>query len=91
MSKSSVISRCPATSSDVSGCDVPASDDGDVASRDAPAAGLAGRPIDSIVDAMKGFKEGRREATVMHQIAKGFSDAEIAALAAYFAAQKEAP
>ena len=54
-------------------------------------AGLAGRPIDSIVDAMKGFKEGRREATVMHQIAKGFSDAEIAALAAYFAAQKEAP
>ncbi len=61
-----------------------------------PAAGssvarLAGRPADSTLDAMKGFKEGRREATVMHQIAKGFSDAEIAALAAYFAAQKEAP
>jgi cytochrome subunit of sulfide dehydrogenase len=53
---------------------------------------LAGRPADSIVEAMKAFKEGRREATVMSQIAKGFSDAEIAAMAAHFAAQsKEAP
>jgi cytochrome c553 len=50
---------------------------------------LAGRSAASFIDAMKAFKEGRREATVMHQIAKGFSDAEIAALAAYFAAQKE--
>jgi sulfide dehydrogenase cytochrome subunit len=61
-----------------------------------PAAGstlarLAGRPADSIVDALKAFKDGKREATVMHQIARGFSDAEIAALAAYFAAQREAP
>jgi cytochrome c553 len=38
---------------------------------------------------MKAFKDGRREATVMHQIAKGYSEAEIAALAAYFAAQRE--
>ena len=52
---------------------------------------LAGRPAIAIVDAMKAFRDGRREATVMHQIAKGFSDAEIAAMAAYFAAQKEAP
>jgi cytochrome c553 len=50
---------------------------------------LAGRQAESIVDAMKAFKDGKREATVMHQIAKGFSDAEIAALAAYFAAQRE--
>ena len=50
---------------------------------------LAGRPAAATADAMKAFKEGRREATIMHQIAKGYSDAEIAALAAYFAAQKE--
>jgi cytochrome c553 len=38
---------------------------------------------------MKLFKEGKRAATLMHQIAKGYSDAEIAALAGYFAAQKK--
>ena len=52
---------------------------------------LSGRPRESTVEAMKAFKEGRREATIMHQIAKGYSDAEIAAIAAYFAQQKEAP
>ena len=51
--------------------------------------GLAGRPAESIVEAMKAFKDGKREATVMHQIAKGYGDAEIAALAAYFAAQSQ--
>jgi len=61
-----------------------------------PAAGstvapLAGRPAQGTVDAMKAFKEGKRDATIMHQIAKGYSDAEIAAIAAYFAARKEAP
>ena len=61
-----------------------------------PAAGssvarLSGRPGPSTIEAMKAFKEGRREATIMHQIAKGYSDAEIAAIAAYFAQQKEAP
>jgi cytochrome c553 len=50
---------------------------------------LAGRKAESIVEAMKAFKDGKREATVMHQIAKGYSDAETAAIAAYFAAQRE--
>ena len=54
-------------------------------------ASLAGRPAQSTIDAMKAFKEGKREATIMHQISKGYSDAEIAAIAAYFAARKEAP
>jgi cytochrome c553 len=49
---------------------------------------LAGRPAQDIVDQMKAFKEGRREATLMHQIAKGYSDAEIAAIAAYFAQRR---
>jgi cytochrome subunit of sulfide dehydrogenase len=49
--------------------------------------GLAGRTQESLVEAMRAFKEGKREATVMQQIAKGYSDAEIAAIAAYFARQ----
>jgi len=51
--------------------------------------GLAGRPAQSVIEAMKAFKDGKREATVMHQVAKGYGDAEIAALAAYFAAQSQ--
>jgi sulfide dehydrogenase cytochrome subunit len=50
-------------------------------------AGLAGRPPSSLVEAMKDFKDGKRQATVMHQLAKGYSDAEVAALAAYFEKQ----
>jgi cytochrome c553 len=49
---------------------------------------LAGRPAEQIVEKMKAFKEGKAEATLMHQIAKGYSDAEIVALAAHFAALK---
>ena len=52
-------------------------------------AALAGRPAQDIVDAMKAFKEGKREATIMHQVAKGYSDAEIAAIAAYFTRQPQ--
>ncbi len=50
--------------------------------------GLAGLNKDYFVTQMKNFKEGKRDATLMHQIAKGYSDAEIAALSDYFAAQK---
>jgi cytochrome c553 len=56
-----------------------------------PVAALAGRPAQATIDAMKAFKENKREATIMHQISKGYSDAEIAAIAAYFAARKGAP
>ena len=48
---------------------------------------IAGLPHDYIVQEMQAFKDGRRPATVMHQITKGLSDAQIAALATYFAAQ----
>ena len=51
--------------------------------------GLAGTDKDYFVAQMKAFKEGKRDATVMHQIAKGYSDAEIAAIAGFFAAQKK--
>jgi cytochrome c553 len=51
--------------------------------------GLAGMPASYIVEQMKAFKAGARPATVMHQLAKGFSDAQIESVAAYFAAQKK--
>ena len=38
---------------------------------------------------MKAFKTGTRPATVMHQLSKGYSDAQIEVLATYFAAQKK--
>lgn len=51
--------------------------------------GLAGLPAGYFVEQMNGFKNGTRAATVMHQIAKGFNDAQVDQLAAYFAAQKK--
>jgi cytochrome c553 len=36
---------------------------------------------------MQAFKDGSRKATVMHQISKGLSDAQITSLADYFATQ----
>lgn len=56
---------------------------------DAAVPGLAGIPAAYMVEQMKGFKSGARAATVMHQIAKGYSDAQIDQLAAYFSAQKK--
>ena len=48
--------------------------------------GLAGRPADELAQALKGYKSGARAGTVMPQLAKGYSDAQIEQLAAYFAA-----
>ncbi|MBI3368332.1 MAG: cytochrome C [Burkholderiales bacterium] len=48
--------------------------------------GLAGVPRDSFIAKMAEFRDGKRPATVMHQIAKGFNEAQIAQLADYFAA-----
>jgi cytochrome subunit of sulfide dehydrogenase len=49
---------------------------------------LAGMPREHFVQQMRAFREGQRPATVMHQIAKGYSDTQIEAMAAWFAAQK---
>ena len=45
---------------------------------------LAGLPKDDIVAKMKAFRDGTRPATVMHQIAKGYSDPQIELVADYF-------
>lgn len=46
---------------------------------------LAGMPAAYLTEQMTAFKNGQRPGTVMPQIAKGYSDAQIAQLAAYFA------
>jgi len=50
--------------------------------------GLTGLRADYIEAQMKAFKSGERQATIMHQLAKGYSDEQIRLLAAYFASQK---
>lgn len=50
--------------------------------------GLAGVDKGYMVQQMKDFKAGKRPATIMHQLAKGYTDAQIEQVAAYFAAQK---
>ena len=47
-------------------------------------AALAGLPKDHIVSQMKAFRDGTRPATVMQQLAKGYSDAQIELIADYF-------
>jgi len=49
---------------------------------------LAGQPEDYIAQQLRDFRDGKRPATIMHQIAKGYTEPQIASLAAFFAAQK---
>jgi len=59
--------------------------------RPAPASALgalAGLPRDYIAAQMRAFRDGKRPATVMHQIAKGYTDPQIDAMASWYAAQK---
>lgn len=49
---------------------------------------LAGMPRDKIATEFRAFRDGKRPATVMHQLAKGYSDAQIDAIAGWFSAQK---
>ena len=53
-----------------------------------PVLRLAGRDSAAIVKAMQDFRSGARAGTVMDRIAKGFTDEEIQAIAAWYAAQK---
>lgn len=50
---------------------------------------LAGAPKDELAKKMLDFKAGRKPATLMHQIAKGYTDEQIEQLAGYFAALKK--
>ena len=50
---------------------------------------LAGRPKDELLKLMLDFKSGKKPATLMHQLSKGYTDEELDQLAAYFAALKK--
>lgn len=50
--------------------------------------GIFGRDPAEVVAALKSFKDGSKPATVMNRIAKGFSDDELQAIAAWLATQK---
>jgi cytochrome c553 len=56
--------------------------------KDPSVPGLAGRPSAYIIEQMQAFKTGTREATIMHQIAKGYTDEQVKQMAEYFASQK---
>lgn len=49
---------------------------------------IHGRPAQEIRAAMRAFRSGEREGTVMNRLAKGYSDAEIDTLADYLARQE---
>jgi sulfide dehydrogenase cytochrome subunit len=50
-------------------------------------AGLAGRPKDSLLEMLTQFRDGKRPATLMHQLTKGYTDAELSARADFFSKQ----
>ncbi len=49
---------------------------------------LAGQNKDYLLQQLMDFKAGKRPATVMHQHARGYTDAQLERIAAYFAAVK---
>lgn len=49
---------------------------------------IAGQDKAVLLQKLLAYKKGELQATVMHQHAKGYSDAELERLATYFAAQK---
>ncbi len=51
---------------------------------------LAGQQKSFIVEQMKAFRDGKRPATIMHQLSKGYSDQQIELIADHFSRQKPA-
>ncbi len=48
---------------------------------------LAGMEREELVRQLQAFRDGKRQGTIMFRLAKGYTDAEIAAMADYFTAQ----
>jgi cytochrome subunit of sulfide dehydrogenase len=72
----------PAGASSCSGCHAAN------AGADTPVPRLQGRNAAEIVTQMQAFRTGQQASTVMDRIAKGYSDPEIAAIAAWYAQQR---
>lgn len=73
--------EAPPGASSCSGCHAPAGVQAAIPTLDGRAAG-------EIAAAMQDFRTGRRAATVMDRIAKGFTEAETEAIAAWIAAPR---
>ncbi|WP_297359767.1 cytochrome C [Thauera sp.] len=48
---------------------------------------LAGQPRAKLLQTLDDFRSGRRDATIMHQIVRGYSDAQLELIAGWFARQ----
>ena len=48
---------------------------------------LAGLTAEKIIAMVNDYRSGNQPATIMHQIAKGYTDAQIKLIAGYYAAQ----
>jgi sulfide dehydrogenase cytochrome subunit len=59
-----------------------------VAGDASPILDLGGRPIDEVIAAMAAFREGKRPATVMDRIARGFTPEETRAIAEWLVETK---
>lgn len=51
---------------------------------------LAGLQKTFIIEQMRAFRDGKRPATIMHQLAKGYSDQQVELIADFFSRQKPA-
>jgi cytochrome c553 len=51
---------------------------------------LAGQQKAFLVEQMKAFRDGKRPATIMHQLAKGYTDQQIELIADFFSRQTPA-
>jgi sulfide dehydrogenase cytochrome subunit len=49
---------------------------------------LAGMPVAQFVRTMRDFRDNKRPATLMGHVARGFTDADLQGMGAFFAAQK---
>jgi cytochrome c553 len=84
----------PVTAQDIqgrnlaAGCAICHGTEGRIQAKATPLIPLAGLPRDHIATQMRAFRDGKRPATVMHQLASGYTDPQIDAIAAWFAAQK---
>jgi cytochrome c553 len=79
---SAVAAEPPPGATSCSGCHPP------IASAETKVPPLRGQDPANIAVVMKAFRSGERPSTVMGRIAKGFSDGEIRAIAAWVAEQR---
>ena len=52
---------------------------------------LAGQDRDVLLASLRAYKAGTRSATVMQQLAKGYTDEQLVLMASYLAARPKAP